>query len=85
MTKNADQAVLEFTAGRLLGRVIRDFLKGCEFKGMRIDWREGSGLIERDWIVKGSEADIEHIAASLRDWAVRLRSAHQRTDAPPAR
>ena len=57
-----------FTCGILLCSKVRDFLKKCAFMGMSIEWIEGSGWIERDFLIKGSETDIDKIKKSIYQW-----------------
>lgn len=61
-------ATIRFTAGRLLCGKIRDFLQKCRFDGMQVEWYEGNGWIERDWIIKGNENDMCVIKRSLELW-----------------
>ncbi len=59
---------LEFSAGRMACRPIRDFLKRCKFDGKNIDFYESSGLFQRTFIIKGNDYDIECIRLSLVEW-----------------
>lgn len=65
-------ASMKFTAGRLLCGKIRDFLNECKFEGMHIDYVESSGLIERDFLIKGSDKDILTVSRALKNWADNL-------------
>jgi hypothetical protein len=61
-------ASMRFTAGRLLCGKVRDYLKGCKFRGMDIDFMESSGWVERDFLIKGSDEAIFEVRASLMRW-----------------
>jgi hypothetical protein len=63
------EATLKFTAGLLLYRPVRDFLRECEFKGMGIKWIESSGWIERDFTIKGSPDALMTVKLALDKWA----------------
>lgn len=60
--------VFEFTTGILLCGQVRDFLEECKFKGLDIEWREGKGLIERRWIVKGNPVHVREVADQIMKW-----------------
>lgn len=55
--------------GLLYFGAVRDFLKRCKFNGLNIEWYEGSGWLERTFIVKGNERDLLNIKHSLEKWA----------------
>ena len=59
---------IEFTAGRILCRSIRDFLKRCQFDGLNIEFYESSEFWERTFVVKGNNKDIANIKHSLSIW-----------------
>lgn len=40
----------------------------AKLNGMDISWYEGSGVIEREWMVRGDAHDIKTIHASLTQW-----------------
>ncbi len=63
---------IEFTAGRLICGHVRNFLKKCQFKGMDIMFMESDGWIERDFVISGSDNDINIVRASLDNWAKSL-------------
>ena len=58
----------EFTAGLLLHRHIRDFIKRCQFDGKNIKLYESSGLLERTFVIKGDDKDVANIRYSLNKW-----------------
>jgi len=59
---------IEFEVGRLLCGQVRDFLNKCKFKGMDIEFNESSGLIERDFTIRGADNDIALVKSSLDNW-----------------
>jgi len=56
---------LEFTVGRLLCRPVREYLERRKFMGWDIDWLEGRGLVQRDWIVRGPCAAVDAVRRDL--------------------
>lgn len=58
----------EFTAGRLLCGTIRDYLKREQFAGRKIQFYEGTGWIERTFLVKGDAKDIVRIEKQIKNW-----------------
>lgn len=65
-------ATYEFTVGRLLARSVRDFLARAKFGGLKIEYIESTGWIERTFTVKGSEQDLRSIDASLKEWSKKM-------------
>jgi len=65
------------TVGRLLWGSLRDFLNEEKFKGRQITWIESSGIIERDFIVKGSHEDIKYICRRLEIWQANMEKDDQ--------
>lgn len=63
---------IEFWPARLLCRSVRDFLKECQFKGMDITFIEGSGWIERKFIIRGSKSHVNLVGKWLVDWSKSL-------------
>ncbi len=61
-------ASIEITVGRLLCGKVRRFLDKCIFKGSDIAYIESSGFIQRDFTVKGSDADIIMVRDSLNEF-----------------
>ena len=45
-----------FWAGALVRGSIRKALRSAQFQGLKIEWMENKGLIESEFIVKGSDA-----------------------------
>lgn len=62
------RASFNFTAGILLCGKIRDYLEARRFEGMDIEWREGLGWIEREWIVRGETSDIVRVHREIMAW-----------------
>jgi hypothetical protein len=50
---------MKITVGRLLCGELRNMLEESKFLGHPVEWHEGRGLIERDWIIRGSP-DVLH-------------------------
>ena len=48
---------------------IREFLRRQRFLGMQIEWFEGRGWFEREWIVRGDARHLEIIQRSILAWA----------------
>ena len=63
---------ITFVAGRLLCGQIRSYLQKRQFCGAKIEWFEGSGLVQRDWAVKGDEQDIDAVEKDIREYFNRL-------------
>lgn len=61
-------ATLEVRVGRLLCGTIRQFLRECQFRGMRIEWIESCGWLRRRFIVRGDVASLRHIEDALSRW-----------------
>lgn len=61
-------AHMTITAGRMLCKHIRQFLDSEMFKGRSIEYLESKGLIERDFIIKGSDTDVLHIKRVFDVW-----------------
>lgn len=59
---------LRFIAGRLLCRFLRDYLREREVLGMPIRWMEGSGLVEREFVVSGPQEDLDKIRQDIDAW-----------------
>jgi hypothetical protein len=59
----------EFTAGCLVCGPIRDFIKRCQFNGLKIEFYEGSGFWEKTFIIKGDDKDVANVRHSLYEWA----------------
>lgn len=59
---------IELQAGILLCGRLRDYLNKCKFKGMQIEYFEGSGWFKRDFVIRGKDSDIEIIDRDLKHW-----------------
>lgn len=57
-------ATLEFWAGRLFWRKIRSAIEEYRFKGYDVEYFEGTGFIERKFIIKGDNRVVQQI----HDW-----------------
>lgn len=68
MTIECD-AQFELTVGIMLVPKVRDFLKKCQFEGMKIEFIESSGWFAREFIVKGKCQDVQNVADILKKWA----------------
>ena len=58
-------ATVRFTAGILRCWQVRDYLEARRFEGLNIEWREGRGWIEREWIVRGDTEDVLRVWRAL--------------------
>lgn len=67
------EGTYSFEVGRLLCGKVRNYLKQCKFKGMNIEFLEGSGWIERTFIIKGNTEDLKQIHSELDDWSEYLK------------
>jgi hypothetical protein len=54
-----------FKVGILMWSKVRNFLKKCQFDGMKIEFFEGSGIIEREFIIRGPKEEVEIIVESI--------------------
>jgi len=52
------EIITTIEAGRLVCGRIRDFLNGCKFQGMEINFIESTGFLFRVFTIKGSKKDI---------------------------
>ena len=57
-----------FTVGRLLCGKVRDYLKRRRFEGDQVEWLEGSGLLSREFTIKGPPDLIMDIKRELFQW-----------------
>jgi len=60
------QATLELVAGRLLWGTIRDAVGEAKFRGHAVEVFEGSGVLDRKFIIKGDPAVIMALGTHLR-------------------
>ena len=58
--------VYNFQVGILECRGLRDYLEQLKWRGFRIEWREGKGWIQRQWLLKGPDSDIAY--AKIMEW-----------------
>ena len=63
------RASFSMTIGIILCGAVRDFLKRCKWEGMDIEWYEGSGWIDREWIVRGKASDVQIVRTTIERWA----------------
>lgn len=61
-------ATLEFNVGRAFCANIRNELTKAKFKGIIDDFHESSGIISRDFVVRGSKQNIDILRSQLEDW-----------------
>lgn len=61
----------EFVVGRLVCRRVRDFLSRTRFEGFDIQWWESSGLLEREFVVRGPKSAVDYVERTLKRWAAR--------------
>ena len=64
----AEPTCFYFTVGIMFCGKIREFLESCRFKGMDIEWREGRGWIEREWIIRGASDDVLATNRTIIQW-----------------
>lgn len=64
-----EQTTIEFTVGRLACGPIHRFLEKCKFKGLKIEFMESSGFLQRNFIVKGDAYTLNSIAHSIKEWS----------------
>lgn len=57
---------IELEVGIFLCRRLRDYLNKCKLKGMQIEYFEGRGWLERDFVILGKDSDIEAIDRDLK-------------------
>ena len=59
---------IKFTVGILICRWFRNFLKECQFLGINIVFLESTGILERDFIIRGNHDDISKISKIIKDF-----------------
>jgi hypothetical protein len=60
-------AQLHLCVGRLHWGAVRDAISRCQFEGYKLDVHEGSGLLDREFLIRGDNIAI----TLLTDWAAR--------------
>lgn len=65
---------IELEVGILLCGRLRDYLNKCKFKGMQIEYFEGRGWLERDFVIRGKDSDIEIIDRDIKHWISSMES-----------
>lgn len=63
------EAVLTYDIGRLLCGRVRDYLNKCKFKGMKIEYYESKGFLEREFTIKGDYDDVIQVKRDIDNWA----------------
>lgn len=58
--------VFSMTIGRLFCGSFRDFLDHCKFRGAKIEYTEGRGMLSRVFAVRGEDRDIEIVKALIK-------------------
>ena len=61
--------IFTLEVGRFLWSPLRDYLKARQFVGMKVEWIESSGWIERTFTIKGGESEMAIIRRDLARWA----------------
>jgi hypothetical protein len=61
--------------GRLLCSPVRDFLKKQKFLGNLEDYTESSGLVQREFLFRGSLEQVQRIQAAFKSWSDAMETA----------
>ena len=62
-----DMQTIRMTVGRLLCSHVRNYLNQQRFMNQDIDYLEGQGWIEREFIIKGN--DLSRISRDIDKWS----------------
>jgi hypothetical protein len=54
--------------GRLLCGRVRSYLAKAKFEGAKIEWIESSGILEREFTIKGESEDVKAIERDFDVW-----------------
>jgi hypothetical protein len=60
--------MIEYEVGRILCGEMRDYLNKCKFKGMDIEFNEGSGFLARTFIIRGEPNDLAVVKDFIDAW-----------------
>lgn len=61
-------SLITIEVGRLLCGELRDYLNKQKFKGLNISWIESTGMIEREFLIKGNNDDLSVIKKDFDKW-----------------